>query len=59
MNNKSKEDCRRELAQALGYDPDSYLGPPIWKQLLKEVQGLVSGRQDLTTLRRILKGGRS
>jgi len=50
------EDQRNDLAGALGYDVKAYLGVPVWKQLLKEVRGLVSDRKDLNTLRRILVG---
>lgn len=50
-----KELCRGELAEALGYDLELYLGPPVWGQLLKEVKNLVKDREDLNTLRRILK----
>ena len=50
-----RELCRAELAEALGYDLEAYLGPPVWGQLLKEVKALVKDRDDLRTLRRILK----
>lgn len=50
-----KDLCRKELAEALGYDLNTYLGVPVWGQLLKEVKRLTKDRRDLNTLISILE----